>query len=54
MNSLLSQDYKVNRLRNYFQNVHGRYPDLGAKYHKSDRDMLNDSFPFQIYAVKVC
>ena len=43
---LLSQGYKVNRLRNYFQKLYGRYPDLVAKYQKSVRDMLNDSFPF--------
>ena len=39
-------DYKVNRLRNSFQTSYGRYPDLVAKYQKSVREMLNDSFPF--------
>ena len=29
---LLSQDYKVNRLRNSFKNFYGRYPDLVEKY----------------------
>ena len=43
---LLSQGYKVNRLRNSFQKFYGRYPDLVAKYHLSVRDMLNASFPF--------
>ena len=43
---LLSHGYKVNRLRNSFQTFYGRYPDLVAKYQKSVRDMLNDSFLF--------
>ena len=43
---LLYQGYRVNRLRNSFQKIYGRYPDLVAKYQKSVRDMLNDSFPF--------
>ena len=37
---------KVNRPRNSLQKFYGRYPDLVAKYRKSVRDMLNDSFPF--------
>ena len=44
---LVSQDYKVNLLRNSFQKCYGRYPDLVAKYQKSVRDTLNDSFPFE-------
>ena len=32
---LLSQGYKVNRLRNSFLKFYGRYPDLVAKYHTS-------------------
>ena len=43
---LLSQGYKVNRLKNAFQKFYGRYPDLVAKYQKSVTDRLNDSFPF--------
>ena len=31
---LLSQGYKVNRLRNSFQKFYGRYPDVVAKYQK--------------------
>ena len=43
---LLCQGYKVNRLRNSFQKFYGRYPDVVAKYQKSVKDMMNDSFPF--------
>ena len=43
---LLSQGYKVNRLRNSFQKFYDRYPDLVVKYQKSVRDVLRDSFPF--------
>ena len=46
MDRLLSQGYKVNKLRNSFQKFYGMYPDLVAKYQKSDRDMLNDLFRF--------
>ena len=46
VNRLLSQNYKVNRLRNSFQKCYGQYPDLVEKYQKSVRDMLNDLFPF--------
>ena len=46
VDKLLSQGHKVNPLRNFFQTFYGRYPDLAAKYQKSDRDTLNDSFPF--------
>ena len=35
---LLSQSYKVNRLRNSFKKCYSRYPDLAAKYQKSVRD----------------
>ena len=45
---LLSQGFKVNRLRNSFQKFYGKYPDLVAKYQKSIRDMMNDSFLFLI------
>ena len=49
---ILSQGYKVNRLRNSFQKFYGRNPDVVAKYQKSVRDMMNDSFPLLIhYAV---
>ena len=56
VDKLLSQGYEVNRLRNSFQKFYGRYPDVVAKYQKSVRDMINDSFPFLIQwtcAVKV-
>ena len=43
-----SQGYKVNRLRNSFQKFYDRYPDVVAKYQKSVRDMMNDSFPLLI------
>ena len=43
---LLSQGYTVNCLRNSFQKCYGKYSDLVAKYQKSVRDMLNDSFSF--------
>ena len=33
---LLSQGYKVNRPRNSFQKFYGQYPDLVAKYQKSE------------------
>ena len=46
MDRLLSQGYKVNRLRNSFQTFYGRYPDSVAKYQKSVTGMLNDSSPF--------
>ena len=36
VDKLLSQAYKVNRLRNSFQNFHGRYPDVVAKHQKSE------------------
>ena len=55
----LSRCYTVNRLRNSFQTFYGRYPDVVAKvakYQKSVRDTMNDSFLFLIqwtYAVKV-
>ena len=56
MERLLSQGYKINRLRNSFQTFYGRYPDVVAKYQKSVRDLMNDSFSFLIqyaYAMKV-
>ena len=43
---LLSQGYKVNRLRNSFQTFYGRHLNVVIKYQKSVRDMVNDSFPF--------
>ena len=43
---LLSQGYKVNQMGNFPQKFYGRYPELVAKYQKSVRDVLNDSFPF--------
>ena len=46
MDRLLSKGYEVIRLRNSFQKFCGRYPDVIAKYQKSVRDMMNDSFPF--------
>ena len=42
---LLSQGYKINRLRNSFNKFYGRYTDQVMKYQKSVRDMVNDSFP---------
>ena len=43
----LSRGYKVNRLRNSFQNFYGRYPDLVPKYQKSVTEMLSNQFPFK-------
>ena len=43
---LLSQGYKVNRLRNSFQKCYGSYPNVVAKYQKSVKDMMNDSLSF--------
>ena len=42
---LLSQGYKVNRLRNSFQKFYGRHPDLITKCFKSVREVVSDSFP---------
>ena len=53
---LLSHGYRINRLGNSFQKCYSMYPDVVAKYQKSARDMMNDSFPLllqQTYAVKV-
>ena len=36
MDRLFSDGYKVNRLRNSFQKAYGRYPDVVAKYQKSE------------------
>ena len=48
---LLSQGYKVKRLRNSFKKFYGRYPDLIGKYQKSVKDMVADSFPDLFNAV---
>ena len=42
----LSYGYKVNRLRTSFKKFCGKYIDLFAKYQKSVRNLLNDSFFF--------
>ena len=48
---LLSQGYKVKRLRNSFKKFYGRYPDLIRKYQRSVKDMMGESFPDQFHAV---
>ena len=41
---LLSQGYRVNRLRNSFNKFYGRYPDLIQKYQRSVKVMVADSY----------
>ena len=44
---LLSQDYKVNRLRNSFQKILLQVSKSDCKVSGSIRDLMNDSFPVQ-------
>ena len=51
---VLSQDYKVSRMRSSFHKFYSRHPHLIAKYQRSVRNMLNDSFPTQfIYTAEI-
>ena len=51
VNILLSHDYRVNQLRNFFQKFYYRYPDLITKYRWLARDMLNDLLPHNTFTL---